>query len=66
MSTKTIIAAAAAIAAVLAVNPASAGGLRSDVAFNTGMSEKTANQPAAGLPTGRRVGERSPARGAGQ
>ena len=49
MPTKEITASAAAIVALLAVTPASAEGLRSDVAFNTGMGEKTASQPSNGV-----------------
>ncbi len=48
MQTKDI-ASAAAIVVLVAVTPASAEELRSDVAFNTGMGEKTANQPSNGV-----------------
>ena len=49
MPTKKIFASAAAIVGLLAITPASAEGLRSDVAFNSGMGEKTANQPSNGV-----------------
>ncbi len=49
MPTKDIIASAAAIVALVVFTPASAEGLRSDVAFNTGTGEKTANQPSNGV-----------------
>jgi len=39
----------AAIAALLAATPASADTLKSGVAFNNGIGEKTANQPANGV-----------------
>ena len=39
----------AAIAAMMAATPASAGTLKSDVAFNNGIGEKTASQPANGV-----------------
>jgi hypothetical protein len=39
----------AAIAAMIAATPASAGTLKSDVAFNNGIGEKTASQPANGV-----------------
>jgi hypothetical protein len=39
----------AAIAAIVAAVPASADTLKSDVAFNNGIGEKTANQPANGV-----------------
>lgn len=40
---------ATAIAAIFAATPASADTLRSGVAFNNGIGEKTANQPADGV-----------------
>jgi hypothetical protein len=39
----------AAIAAMIAATPASAGTLKSDVAFNNGIGEKSENQPANGV-----------------
>ncbi len=49
MLTKDLIVSAAAIAVLLAVAPASAEGLRSNVAFNNGIGQKTGNQPANGV-----------------
>ena len=49
MLTKDLMVSAAAIAVLLAVAPASAEGLRSNVAFNNGIGQKTGNQPANGV-----------------
>jgi hypothetical protein len=38
-----------ALTTVIAATPASAGTLKSDVAFNNGIGEKTASQPANGV-----------------
>lgn len=49
MITRKMLLSTAATAAVIAVTPASADTLKSEVAFNTGIAEKTANQPADGV-----------------
>ena len=49
MPMKDIIAGAAVLVVLVVFTPALAGGLRSDVAFNTGMGEKTASQPSNGV-----------------
>ena len=49
MRSNSTLSAAVAIAALLAAAPASANALKSAVAFNTGIGEKTANQPADGV-----------------
>lgn len=49
MQTSNIIASATAVLVLVAVTAASAGELRSNVAFNTGMGKKTADQPSNGV-----------------
>ncbi len=49
MSTRDLLASIVAIGALLTVTPASADALRSNVAFNTGIGEKTADQPVNGV-----------------
>jgi hypothetical protein len=49
MQPRCMLLSTAAIAAVIAATPAAADPLKSGVAFNTGIHEKTANQPADGL-----------------
>ncbi len=49
MSTRDLLTSAVAIVALLTVTPASADALRSNVAFNTGIRENTADQPANGV-----------------
>ena len=49
MSRKDLIVTAAAIVVLMAVAPAAAEGLRSDVAFNNSIGQKTGSQPANGV-----------------
>jgi hypothetical protein len=49
MQSRRLVISGAAIAVLMAAAPASAGTLRSAVAFNNGIGEKTASQPADGV-----------------
>lgn len=49
MKSRATVFCTAAIAGILAGTPACADTLRSEVAFNTGIGEKTGNQPADGV-----------------
>lgn len=49
MSTRDLLISAVAIAGLLAITPASAETLRSNVAFNNSIGQKTADQPSNGV-----------------
>jgi len=49
MHSRRLVICGAAIAVVMAAAPASADTLRSPVAFNNGIGQKTASQPADGV-----------------
>jgi hypothetical protein len=55
MQPRSTLLCTAAIAAIIAATPAAADTLKSGVAFNNGIGQKTANQPANGVQVGYQI-----------